>query len=221
MHKQKIAAIFLVLLFCLSAACKNPAGDSSSGNTDSGNTDNSNTDKDNTDNSNTDEGGKGTEAKTGKVTFFNESSYRAVVHQDVFSGPVLLELNSGQSKTADVRVSDNYGVGSTFSIEYLYRINDGFDQESGEVIAGGIDPNVQINFVVEEDSSRFLMPEASNMSCAIWVRCSSRRETAAFPWPQARPGCINWKASLPQARSWRTTSWFPPSPARSFPVLRR
>ena len=91
--------------------------------------------------------------KTGRVTFFNESSYKVVVHQDAFSGPVLLELSGGETKRVDVRTSDNYGVGSTFSIEYLYRINDGFDTESGEVIASGIDPNVQINFVVEEDKS--------------------------------------------------------------------
>ena len=91
--------------------------------------------------------------KTGKVTFFNESSYAIVVHQDAFSGPVLTELNAGQSKRVDVRASDNYGVGSTFSIEYLYRITDAFDTESGEVLASGIDPNVQINFVVEENKT--------------------------------------------------------------------
>jgi hypothetical protein len=91
--------------------------------------------------------------KTGKVTFFNESSYKVVVHQDAFSGPVLLELSAGGSQKVDVRTSDNYGVGSIFSIEYLYRINDAFDTESGEVIASGIDPNVQINFVVEENKS--------------------------------------------------------------------
>ena len=91
--------------------------------------------------------------KTGKVTFFNESSYKVVVHQDYFNGPVLLELSAGGSQRVDVRISDNYGVGSTFSIEYLYRVNDGFDTESGEVIASGIDPNVQINFVVEENKS--------------------------------------------------------------------
>ena len=138
MNKQKITALVLVLLPCLFVTCGNPAGDSSGSNTG---------------NSNSGNGNNGTEVKTGKVTFFNESSYQVVVHQEAFSGPVLLELNSGQSKAADVRVSDNYGVGSTFSIEYLYRINDAFDQESGEVIASGIDPNVQINFVVEESKS--------------------------------------------------------------------
>jgi hypothetical protein len=89
--------------------------------------------------------------KTGKVTFFNASSYKVVVHQDAFSGPVLLELSAGESKKVDVRTSDNHGIGSTFSVEYLYRINDAFDTDSGEVIASGIDPNVQINFVVEEN----------------------------------------------------------------------
>jgi len=92
--------------------------------------------------------------KTGKVTFFNESSYKVVIHQDAFSGPVLLELSAGESgKTILVRTSDNYGIGTTFSIEYLYRINDAFDTESGDVIASGIDPNVQINFVIEENKT--------------------------------------------------------------------
>jgi hypothetical protein len=92
-------------------------------------------------------------AKTGKVTFFNESSYKVKIHLDAFSGPVLLELPAGGSQKVDVRTSDNYGIGSTFSIEYLYKINDAFDTESGEVIASGIDPNMQINFVVEENKS--------------------------------------------------------------------
>jgi hypothetical protein len=163
MNKQKITAIFLVLLCCLCIACGNPAGDTpdnqTTGDNTTGdnNTGNDNTGKDNTgdDNTGKDNTGdnNGTEAKTGRVTFFNESSYRVVVHQDAFSGPVLLELNAGQSRAVDVRASDNYGVGSTFSIEYLFRISDAFDTESGELTAGGIDPNVQLNFVVEEQKS--------------------------------------------------------------------
>ena len=93
------------------------------------------------------------EVKTGRVTFFNESSYKVIVHRDAFSGPVLVELSAGQSRTLDVRVSDNSGVGTMFSIEYLYRITDGFDTESGDVIASGLDPNVQINRIVEENKS--------------------------------------------------------------------
>jgi hypothetical protein len=97
--------------------------------------------------------GKGSQAKTGKITFFNESSYSVTVHQEFFSGPVLVELSPGQSKRVDVRVSDNYGIGSTFPIEYWYRVVDGTDLASGEVWANGIDPNVQLNLVVEENKS--------------------------------------------------------------------
>jgi hypothetical protein len=91
--------------------------------------------------------------KTGSVTFFNESSYMIAVHQGVFSGPVLIELSSGQSKRVDIRISDNYGVGSTFCIEYRYKVVDGAGLASGEVWAYGIDPNVQINRVIEKNKT--------------------------------------------------------------------
>jgi len=91
--------------------------------------------------------------KTGKVTFFNESSYDIKIHRDSFSGPVLLELPAGNSKKIDVRISDTHGFGTTFSIEYLYRINDAFDTDSGNIFASGLDFNVQINFVIEENKS--------------------------------------------------------------------
>jgi hypothetical protein len=98
--------------------------------------------------------GKTAVVKTGTVTFFNESSYTTTVHLDAFSGPVLIEsLGAGQSKKVDVRTSENYGVGSTFCIEYSYKVVDGTDLASGEVWAKGIDPNIQINFVVEENKS--------------------------------------------------------------------
>jgi len=91
--------------------------------------------------------------KTGKVTFFNESSYNIKIHRDSFSGPVLLELSAGASKKMDVRISDTHGFGTTFSIEYLYRINDAFDTDSGDIFASGLDFNVQLNFVIEENKS--------------------------------------------------------------------
>jgi len=91
--------------------------------------------------------------KTGKVTFFNESSYNIKIHRDSFSGPMLLELSAGASKKIDVRISDTHGFGTTFSIEYLYRINDAFDTDSGDIFASGLDFNVQINFVIEENKS--------------------------------------------------------------------
>jgi len=119
---------------------------------------------DNTTDGNNSNNGNNPIVKTGKVTFFNESSYKVVVHQDAFSGPVLLELSAGDSQLVNVRTSDNYGIGSTFSIEYLYRINDAFDTESGDVIASGIDPNVQINRVIEENKSYTIqIPQPANL----------------------------------------------------------
>jgi hypothetical protein len=105
------------------------------------------------------------DVRTGRVTFFNESSYSVLVHQESFSGPVLVELSAGQSRTIDVRTSNNYGVGSTFSIEYLYKITDAFDPDSGDVFASGLDPNVQITRVIEENKSYTIqIPQPANLS---------------------------------------------------------
>jgi hypothetical protein len=102
--------------------------------------------------------------KTGKVTFFNESSYNIKIHRDSFSGPVLLELSSGANKKLDIRISDSHGFGTTFSIEYLYRINDAFDTDSGDIFASGLDFNVQINFVIEENKSYIKqIPQPTNL----------------------------------------------------------
>jgi hypothetical protein len=103
--------------------------------------------------------------KTGRVTFVNESGYGVVVHAEYFSGPVLLEMSAGDfEKTINVRTSDNYGIGSTFSIEYLHQITEGINAESGEVIASGIDPNVQINRVIEENKSYTIqIPQPANL----------------------------------------------------------
>jgi len=102
--------------------------------------------------------------KTGNVTFWNESGYNIKIHRDSFSGPVLLELSSGDpSKTIPVRVSDN-NWGTVFSIEYLYRVNEGFDTDSGEVIASGIDPNLQIPYVIKENEDITVqIPKPSNL----------------------------------------------------------
>jgi hypothetical protein len=102
--------------------------------------------------------------KTGRVTFFNESSYRVKVHRDAFSGPGEAELGAGQSKAVDIRISENHGFGTTFSIEYLYRINDAFDADSGEIIASGLDFNVQINRIIEENKSYTIqIPQPANL----------------------------------------------------------
>ena len=102
--------------------------------------------------------------KTGKVTFFNESSYHIKIHRDAFSGPVVAELSAGQSKRVDVRVSDTHGFGTTFSVEYLYKINDAFDADSGEIFASCLDFNVQINRVIEENKSYTIqIPQPANL----------------------------------------------------------
>jgi len=91
--------------------------------------------------------------RTGRVTFFNESSYRVNVRRDAFSGPIVVELGSGETRTVDVRISDGHGLGTTFSIEYFYLVTDGFDPDSGDIFASGHDFNVQINRVIEENRS--------------------------------------------------------------------
>jgi hypothetical protein len=104
-------------------------------------------------NGNGNDNGNTPAAKTGTIMFFNESSYSVSIHQNFFSGPVLVELSPGQSKKVDVRVSDNYSAGSTFPVEYRYKVVDGTDLASGEVWANSIDPNVQLNRVIEENES--------------------------------------------------------------------
>ena len=92
-------------------------------------------------------------AKTANVTFFNESSYNLIIHRDSFEGPVLLELPaSSREKTIPVRVSDN-GVGSMFSIEYIWiiQIIDSLNSEIKEVPVSGTDPGLQILAVIEAD----------------------------------------------------------------------
>jgi len=147
--------VFFLIIGLIFAACPSDTSDNSKDKNNSNNSDNSDNpnNSNNGNNGNNNNGNTNPAVKTGRVTFVNESGYKVVVHQDAFSGPVLLELSAGGSQRVDVRTSDNHGIGSTFSIEYLYRINNAFDTESGEVIASGIDPNVQINFVVEADKS--------------------------------------------------------------------
>jgi len=121
--------------------------------------------------------------KTGKVTFFNESSYKIVIHQDAFSGPVLLELSAGGSKKVDVRTSDNYGSGSTFSIEYLLRIQlvESTGGEIREASISAIDPNVQINRVIEENKSYTIqIPQPQNLEARSAFVCITNKYNLPF-----------------------------------------
>ena len=120
---------------------------------------------DNSANNNNNNNKEPVDAKTGNVTFWNESGYDIKIHRDSFDGPVLLELSSWDpQKTIPVRISDNNGVGTVFSIEYLYRINEGFDTDSGEVVASGFDPNLQIPYVIKENEDITVqIPKPSNL----------------------------------------------------------
>ena len=101
-------------------------------------------------------------AKTAKVTFHNESSYRIAVHGSNYNGPVLVELPAGTSKQVDVPVSINQSTEMVFAVKYLYQINSLFDGDP--IYASGIDPNVQINRVIEADKSyNISIPQPANL----------------------------------------------------------
>jgi len=105
-------------------------------------------------NATNDEEGRINGAKTVNVTFFNESGYDIKIHRDSFDGPVLLELPANSNaETIPVRVSDNKGVGTVFSIEYIrvIQIIDGLNAEIKKVPVSGIDPNLLILAVLEAD----------------------------------------------------------------------
>jgi len=106
---------------------------------------------------------EGERLRTGRVTFFNESSYRVNVRRDAFSGPIVAKIPPNQPPvTVYVRVSD-HALGTTFSIEYLYQVT-GPDTDSGDIFASGIDINVQINRVVEESRSVTIqIPQPANL----------------------------------------------------------
>ena len=96
-------------------------------------------------------------ARTGKVTFKNVSSYKINVRLGRFSGIMLVELlNTGSEKTENVRVSDDHGLGTTFAIEYLFRVNDLlelFDPVYGDIYAIVEDFEMQPNLIIEEGRS--------------------------------------------------------------------
>ena len=66
----------------------------------------------------------------------------------------MLELPANsKEKTIPVRISDNDGVGTVFSIEYIWiiQIIDGLNAEIKRVSVSGIDPNLQFPIVLEVD----------------------------------------------------------------------
>jgi len=100
------------------------------------------------------------DSNLGAVTFFNKSSYDISVYQTSFSGPVLVDkLATGNTYSVTLPPSDNYGVGSVFSIRYWYLVvNDG-----GNFWTGGIDPNAQITQNIEAGKSYIIqIPQPSS-----------------------------------------------------------
>jgi len=88
------------------------------------------------------------------VTFFNNSYYYISIHSTSFSGPILVDkLTPGKSYPTTLSPSDNYGIGSTFSIEYWYLVANYKECSCGDVWINGIDPNVQISRNLEAGKS--------------------------------------------------------------------
>lgn len=100
----------------------------------------------------------------GTVLFFNESSYNISIHSDVFSGAVIAELSSGESKSVSVRASENYGIGSVFAVGFKTKVIDDFNLSCGEIYAYGIDPNMQFAVNVESGKKYTLqIPQPSEL----------------------------------------------------------
>ena len=102
---------------------------------------------------------------SGTVTFFNNSSYYVSVYQTSFSGPLLVDkLATGDTYSQKFPSSDNYGVGSVFSIRYWHWVaSDAGDFWASGVWIGGIDPNAQITQNIEAGKSYVIqIPQPSS-----------------------------------------------------------
>jgi hypothetical protein len=108
------------------------------------------------------------EIQTVLVTFINESSHYVKVHRDSFYGPVIAEVNTSSRKTeAHVRPSDNDGIGTIFSIEYVINpANDDFKNENKEVSVSCYDANVQIKKIIKAgEPCTVQIPRPANLAC--------------------------------------------------------
>jgi len=99
------------------------------------------------------------------VTFFNNSSYYVSIHAESFSGPVLIDkLASGMKHSTTLNPSNNYGVGSVFSIEYWYLVASDAEFDCGDVWTNGIDPNMQISQNIEAGKNyTILIPQPKEL----------------------------------------------------------
>jgi len=91
------------------------------------------------------------------VEFCNESSYSIIIHQSYFDGPVLAKLIPAQCISKKISPSNNYGVGTVFSVEYWHLIEN-------EVWIGGEDPDRQIKQNLEAgESYLILIPQPKSL----------------------------------------------------------
>ncbi|MDR2594986.1 MAG: hypothetical protein LBC87_09490 [Fibromonadaceae bacterium] len=99
------------------------------------------------------------------VTFFNNSSYYVSIHSSSFNGPVLIDkLASGMRYSTTLNPSDNYGIGSMFSIEYWHLVASDAEFSCGDVWTSGIDPNAQISQNIEEGKDYVIkIPQPKNL----------------------------------------------------------
>ena len=108
--------------------------------------------------------GEVTANQYGTVLFFNESSYAISIHANAFSGSVVAELESGESKSVSVRASNNYGIGSVFATGFRTKVIDNINLSCGEIYAYGIDPNMQFSLNVEAGKKYTLqIPQPSEL----------------------------------------------------------
>jgi len=92
-----------------------------------------------------------------KVTFCNDSSYSVTIHQDNFDGTVLAELIPAECRSINVSPSNNYGIGSVFSVEYWHLIEN-------DILVGGKDPDRQITQNIEAGESYTIsIPQPKNL----------------------------------------------------------
>jgi len=97
----------------------------------------------------------------GKVTFYNESSYNVSVHESFFGGYSLVEkLAPGKAFSVMLNPSNNYNVGTVFSIVYWYLVASGTEFACSDVWTSGIDPDKQItqNIIGGEDYVIYISP---------------------------------------------------------------
>ncbi|MCL2206783.1 MAG: hypothetical protein FWB90_01655 [Fibromonadales bacterium] len=79
-----------------------------------------------------------------EVIFYNESNYHISIYHTSFSGSLIVDkLAPGQIYSTELYPSNNYGIGSVFSVRYWYLI------EGENFWTGGIDPDAQITQNIE------------------------------------------------------------------------